>query len=180
MSTFRIVQYLQHVDLTCLRWFYQTRENRPWWSSTLSLVSRLGDGWFWYAILAHRFFTGTTNDDSALLHIILTAGVVALFYRVVKDRVGRPRPCEAFPDVEPVVAPLDRWSFPSGHTMHAVCFTICLAHYYPGSLTIALPFTILVMLSRVILGLHYPSDVFAGAVAGATIAWSSLAAFGVA
>jgi membrane-associated phospholipid phosphatase len=66
--------------------------------------------------------------------------------------------------------PLDHFSFPSGHTLHAVMVTITLGYIQPLLLILMLPFTILVALSRMILGLHYPSDVIVGAVIGASVA----------
>jgi undecaprenyl-diphosphatase len=72
-------------------------------------------------------------------------------------------------------APLDQFSFPSGHTLHAVAFSVVLLAYFPGFAWLVLPFTALVGLSRMVLGLHYPSDVLAGAALGGAIAGLSLA-----
>ena len=66
--------------------------------------------------------------------------------------------------------PLDHFSFPSGHTLHAVMVTTTLGYIQPILLLLMLPFTILIALSRMILGLHYPSDVLVGAVIGAAVA----------
>jgi undecaprenyl-diphosphatase len=70
-------------------------------------------------------------------------------------------------------APLDLYSFPSGHTLHAVSFTMVALIYYPNLAWLLIPFASLVAMSRVILGLHYPSDVFAGALIGALLARGS-------
>ena len=66
--------------------------------------------------------------------------------------------------------PLDHFSFPSGHTLHAVTLCILLGYVMPVLLWVMLPFTLLVAASRVILGLHYPSDVLAGALIGSGLA----------
>jgi undecaprenyl-diphosphatase len=66
--------------------------------------------------------------------------------------------------------PLDKFSFPSGHTLHAVVFGLVAINYYPALSFIIMPFVSMVALSRVVLGLHYPSDVLAGALIGSLIA----------
>ena len=71
--------------------------------------------------------------------------------------------------------PLDPFSFPSGHTLHAVAFSIVAIAFYPVLAWLLVPFTLLVAASRVVLGLHYPSDVAAGAALGARIAQGALA-----
>jgi undecaprenyl-diphosphatase len=77
------------------------------------------------------------------------------------------------------VAPLDRYSFPSGHTLHAVSFTIVTTAHAPELAPILVPFALLVAASRVVLGLHYPTDVAAGAFIGMLLASVSLAAWPV-
>jgi undecaprenyl-diphosphatase len=73
------------------------------------------------------------------------------------------------------IPPLDEFSFPSGHTLQAVSFTIIALAWYPLLAPLLLGFTSLVAASRVILGLHYPSDVLAaigiGCGLGATSLW---------
>jgi undecaprenyl-diphosphatase len=66
--------------------------------------------------------------------------------------------------------PLDRYSFPSGHTLHAVMFTALVVPSVPELAIVLIPFTMLVAASRVVLGLHYPSDVLAGAALGGALA----------
>jgi undecaprenyl-diphosphatase len=73
-----------------------------------------------------------------------------------------------------LVAPLDHYSFPSGHTLHAVSFTVVALHYYPQLAWVLVPFTLLVAGSRVFLGLHYPSDVAAAAAIGYLLAYAGI------
>ena len=72
---------------------------------------------------------------------------------------------------------LDQFSFPSGHTLHAVSFATVLVHYFPGWWVVAVPFAALVGLSRLILGLHYPTDVLIGGLIGYLLAVNSLYLF---
>lgn len=137
-------------------------------------VSRLGDGWFWYGALALAVPVAGMAVLPQLAQTLLTSGVGLALYKMLKHKTVRPRPYQVHQAVVLGERPLDHFSFPSGHTLHAVLFTIMIGSAVPVLLPILLPFMLLVALSRVILGLHYPSDVLAGAALGATLALLSL------
>ena len=88
----------------------------------------------------------------------------------LKRATARTRPCLAHAGILAGARALDRYSFPSGHTLHAVAFTAVVASAYPALAWALVPFTLLVAASRVVLGLHYPTDVAAGALVGAVVA----------
>jgi undecaprenyl-diphosphatase len=114
--------------------------------------------------------------DAALLpvlHMIFVGAVGAGTYAIVKRGTSRPRPYQALRDIAAGARALDAFSFPSGHTLHAVAFTLVAGAYYPGLLAMLATFTLLTAVSRVMLGLHYPSDVLAGAALGGLIAAAS-------
>jgi undecaprenyl-diphosphatase len=96
-------------------------------------------------------------------------------YKMVKHTTVRSRPYQVNPLVSANAAVLDRFSFPSGHTLHAIAFSLVACSYYPALGVVLWPFTLLTAVSRVALGLHYPSDVLAGAALGALIALASFA-----
>jgi undecaprenyl-diphosphatase len=137
------------------------------------VVSRLGDGIFWYLLmlLLPAFFG--RPGLAAATHMVAVGCISLLIYKATKRLTGRQRPCEAFGDVRRHAPMLDLYSFPSGHTMHAVGFTTVLLGHLPEVGLLVTPFVFLVASSRVVLGLHYPSDVAIGALIGGSVAWGS-------
>jgi undecaprenyl-diphosphatase len=134
-------------------------------------VSRLGDGVVWYALMALLPAIGGSEGWVVTLHAGLTALAGLLVYRITKRCSGRERPYVSHAGrVACAMPPLDRYSFPSGHTLHAVSFTLVLCSYFPHMVWVLLPCAVLIALSRMILGLHYPSDVLAGALIGGVLA----------
>jgi undecaprenyl-diphosphatase len=106
---------------------------------------------------------------------MVAAGLVCtVLYKWLKRKTHRARPFNKNQGISCGIAPLDQFSFPSGHTLHAVAFSVVALAYYPALAWLLLPFTALVAVSRLVLGLHYPSDVLAGIVIGATISGLSL------
>jgi undecaprenyl-diphosphatase len=140
----------------------------------LRLVSRLGNGVFWYALILVLGITeGRTGLETAL-RMLAAGGIGLIVYKLLKSSTSRPRPYQVLRDIRAGIDPLDAFSFPSGHTLHAVAFTAVAVFYIPALALVLVPFTLLVGLSRVVLGLHYPSDVLAGAILGAGIAQAVL------
>ena len=143
---------------------------RPAVVATLVLASRLGDGLVWYTTMAVLPLVGGPSGAACALQMLGVGALNFALYRVVKQRVGRPRPFVDCPDIRACTHTLDAYSFPSGHTLHAVSFSIVLCFHYPAAAIVALPFALLVAASRVVLGLHYPSDVAVGAAMGTATA----------
>ena len=138
--------------------------------SFLSVVSRLGDGVFWYCLMLVLPLIHGLNGLLISFQMISAAIPALMIYRFLKKTTLRPRPCAITPAVKQQTHTLDQFSFPSGHTLHAVSFTLIVSSHLPLAAMVLAPFAILVAASRPILGLHYPSDVLAGAAIGAIVA----------
>lgn len=130
------------------------------------LVSRLGDGWFWYVLILAMPVLEPRHGLATALLMTVTGVMCTVTYKLLKRRLIRERPFISFPSIHCGTPPLDRYSFPSGHTLHAVGFNTLLATSMPELAWMLVPFTLSVAASRVVLGLHYPSDVVAGAIVG--------------
>ncbi|MBV9697327.1 MAG: phosphatase PAP2 family protein [Gammaproteobacteria bacterium] len=139
-------------------------------------ASRLGDGIVWYVlILALPLLYGRSALRPAII-MALTGALGVLLYALLKRTFVRERPFITHRGIDRAAAPLDRYSFPSGHTLHAVSFTWQAAAHFPELLWVLLPLAALIAASRVVLGLHYPSDVLAGGAIGFALASLGMAA----
>jgi undecaprenyl-diphosphatase len=138
-----------------------------WVRVLFKTASRLGDGIIWYALmLALPFIYGSQGLKVALIMLATGAAGLAV-YKFLKRIFVRERPFIRYAGISLAGAPLDRYSFPSGHTLHAVAFTWQACAAFPELSFALLPLALAIAASRVVLGLHYPTDVLVGALLGA-------------
>jgi len=169
-ALFRRVEPYELIFCQRLNRLVHHRGVRPFFAA----VSRLGDGVLWYCLMGFLPLLYGSAAWELSLRMALTGAAGVALYKVLKTRLIRSRPFEAHSEIVLGTAPLDRYSFPSGHTLHAVSFTLLIVAYYPVWAWVLIPFTAMVALSRVILGLHYPTDVLAGGAMGALLALIAL------
>jgi undecaprenyl-diphosphatase len=134
------------------------------------MASRLGDGIIWYVvILLLPILYGAIAVKPAVV-MALTGALGVAIYKLLKRVFVRERPFITHSAIDLAMAPLDRYSFPSGHTLHAVSFAWQATVHFPELGWVLVPLAALIAASRVVLGLHYPTDVLAGAAIGASLA----------
>lgn len=139
-----------------------------------ALASRLGDGIGWYIITALIILFSGQSAWLPMGVMLLSGAIGVGIYSGIKHFTARPRPHNAHEGLVLSVAPLDQYSFPSGHTLHAVNFGLQIIAFAPQLAWLIVPFSLSIALSRMVLGLHYFSDVLVGALIGLGIAAGSL------
>lgn len=150
----------------------------PRWIQLYALGStRGGDGWLWLAVgLVILLFGG--QERFAAVGGGSLAGLLSIAAFVwLKRFTGRKRPIHIEAHCWATLLPPDQFSFPSGHTMTAFAVGVSLSLFYPA-MAVGLFFCALsVAISRILLGMHFLSDVLAGALIGAGLGYVGFLAF---
>src|ERR1700761_7195329 len=135
------------------------------------IASRLGNGVIWYVLIfALPLLYGATAAAKTSIVMAMTGILGVVLYKLLKKVFVRERPFITHSSICLAGAPLDRYSFPSGHTLHAVSFAWQASAHFPELAWVLVPLAALIAGSRVVLGLHYPTDVLVGAVIGGSLA----------
>jgi undecaprenyl-diphosphatase len=172
MTLAPMLSFIATRDHSLMRRVHRWRAPR-WVRVWMICATRGGDGWLWYAMGLIILLFGGALRFLAVTSAALAAGAGILLFLFVKKRTGRRRPCAIEPHCWATLLPPDQFSFPSGHTITAFSVAVSLSLFYP-SLMIGLFFCAAsVALSRILLGMHFFSDVLAGALLGSALGYSA-------
>jgi undecaprenyl-diphosphatase len=171
-----MLQFIATRDLKLMR--KVNKWPAPRWVRRLAIAAtRAGDGWLWYLTGLSILLLGGAERLTA----VASAGSAALvgvgLFTSLKKLSGRKRPCEIEPHCWATLLPPDQFSFPSGHTITAFAVAIALGEFYPALLPPLLVCALLIATSRILLGMHFLSDVVVGALLGAGLALTSHSLF---
>src|SRR3954469_17780210 len=129
-------------------------------------ATRAGDGWLWYLAGLLVLLFGGENRFTAVAAAGSAAFVGFCTFVSIKKISGRKRPCAIEPHCWARLLPPDQFSFPSGHTITAFSVAVTFSSSYPGASVLFLFCAVSVAISRILLGMHFLSDVVAGAMIG--------------
>jgi undecaprenyl-diphosphatase len=175
-ATQAVLGYIQARDHRLMRRVHRWRAPR-WIRRWMIVATRLGDGWVWFALAVGVFLFGGSGR-----FVTLGAGQSAalagiLIFRLLKKASGRQRPCALEPHCWAHILPPDQFSFPSGHSITAFAVTVSVGLFHPEMLPFLLFLAVSIAASRIILGMHFLSDVLAGSLIGAGLGYVSFLVF---
>jgi undecaprenyl-diphosphatase len=142
-----------------------------WLRLWMVAATRGGDGWLWYAMALVVGIEGGPERFHALAAALIAVSTgIALFIQL-KRTCKRRRPCHIEPHCWATLLPPDQFSFPSGHTITAFAATTSLGIFYPAMLPGLLFCALSVAASRILLGMHFLTDVIVGAAIGGLLGY---------
>lgn len=172
LAASRAIAYISRIDHQIM--IRANRWSAPrWMRHWMICATRGGDGWLWYALALAVGLFGGERRWAVLASAALSASVGIALFVVVKHWIRRPRPCAHHAHCWAKLLPPDHFSFPSGHTITAFAVATPVAAAYPALFVGLLFCALSVAASRILLGMHYLSDVAAGAALGILLGVSS-------
>jgi len=162
----RLVENAFAIDVRMFRWCQQRRCKKALVVLARQL-SRSADGPLYILIGALALYF----SYYAFFALALAAfGIERLLYFFIKNHFRRNRPPDILPGFRSVITASDKFSFPSGHTSAAFLMSTTIVIYFPSLAWFLYPWAVCVGWSRVMLGVHFPGDSFAGALLGSSVA----------
>ena len=133
-----------------------------------SIITNVNNWYITYLILLGiLFFKGGRIGKIAVLGIIVLITVTdQTGYKLLKEFFERARPCNSLADVLTPLGCTGSFSFPSNHALNNFAAATFFSKLFPKYKIVLFVSASLVAISRVYLGLHYPSDIIAGAALG--------------
>ena len=166
-----MTDFLYQIDLSIFYFFNHTIA-MGFLDKFFSILTDVHSWYITYILLIGiLLIKGGKKGRLAVLGIILAILVSDQFGDLIKHTLQRIRPCNALDDVRKIIGCAGGYSFPSNHSVNNFTAAFFFYKLYPN-LKIPLFITAtLIALSRVYLGVHYPSDILGGAIIGSAIGY---------
>ncbi len=168
----KLLNSIHKYDVFMFSWLINTRMH-----SVLTKLSRYlsktGDGQLYFIVIGVLYWLDWI-DNLCLKAVLLAFLIERPVYFVLKNGLKRNRPEAALKNFRSIITPSDQFSFPSGHTSAAFMMATLLSYYFPMFMALLYFWATLVGCSRVVLGVHFPTDILVGVLLGISVALFSL------
>jgi undecaprenyl-diphosphatase len=168
--------FIETRDHRLMRRVNQWRAPR-WVRLWMVYATRCGDGWLWCALGIVLLIFGGRQRFEAVGAASLAVALGTSVFMFVKRASRRKRPCQLEPHCWATVLPPDQFSFPSGHSITAFAIAMTIGGFYPPLQDCLLICAACIAISRILLGMHFLSDVVVGSVIGALLGYGCFRLF---
>lgn len=166
----KILDNLYQYDSRMLLWCTHSKHHKRL-SVVARMVSRTGDGYVQVLLPSLMLLIDGHTGEDFFLTVLIAFSIYLPIYWVLKHSLKRRRPPDVIPTFKSTIIASDKFSFPSGHSAAAFLFANLTALFY-GTITWPLYlWASFVACSRVLLGVHFPSDILAGIGLGTVVAF---------
>lgn len=164
----KLLTILLEYDCNLLQWASVQRQ-RQLVIPAARLLSRTGDGYIPVVTILACLTSSNPMFRQLAWQLIVLFCIERTLYFLLKNSLRRKRPAESLDTLKALIVASDKFSFPSGHTSAASLYTAVMYIHFPILGSVLMVWALGVGISRVVLGVHYPSDIVAGASLGIAI-----------
>jgi undecaprenyl-diphosphatase len=169
------MNYLTHSDKIIFKWLFGlTAQRNCLW---VKYLSKTGDGPLYLLFALSIWYFAPQHGRLFVYSALLAYSLELPVYLILKNLFKRQRPFDFPLNWQAHITPSDKFSLPSGHTAAAFLMASLIANYFPTFAVFVYLWAMAVGCSRVLLGVHYPSDIIAGAALGVAFAHLSMSVF---
>jgi undecaprenyl-diphosphatase len=163
-------EFLQNIDVAIFYFINHTLSNSLF-DKIMPFITEV-DSWVLVYLVGFYFLlfkSGKIGKITALALILTIIATDQINSSILKEMVGRIRPCHTLEDVNLLVGCGGGKSFPSSHAANNFAAATVIVYYFRKNYLLFYSIAFLVALSRVYVGVHYPIDITAGAIVGGII-----------
>lgn len=176
MSPGGILSFISTQDHRAMRQVHRWHAPR-WIRLWMICATRGGDGWLWYTMAIIILLFGGPQRFAAAGAAAAAVGAGIAVFLLLKRTAGRKRPCAIHPHCWATLTPPDQFSFPSGHSITAFAVAVSLGQFYPSLMCGLIFCASSIAISRIVLGMHFLSDVIVGCSIGALLGCAAFVLF---
>jgi undecaprenyl-diphosphatase len=132
----------------------------------MKFITRTGDGFLYPLFGVFLLLLDRSKGLNIALSVLLAFTIELPIFRIIKLKTTRLRPFETIPGIKHLIQPPDRYSFPSGHTAGAFIMAMIISNVLSVLFIPLVIWAVAVGVSRIYLGVHYPTDVLVGGIGG--------------